>query len=544
MWLVAMAWCGTLAAQPSSAQIDSAAVVHTLVSELVLRSRSMERSTEVVPRFELLQDAMGYDGLLADDSLRLVLYHEMAICLGDLELPAAAMGMTRRAVDLSEQQLEAPSAAHYRLLGLLAGQLVSLGHTDSAAVVYQRALDHAVQLQGPWAAAALNNLGMLAFRKGDTTLADRRYTSALRILDLGDRLDSILWISIRDNRADVDLARGHRSTFVARVDSNLHVLAAMGLQHAEVRNKYLGYRFKLMDHLIDTDPTAAHEAIADMAALLNDLGRSVDPTRRIELLERRFSLAMRLNDNAMIAGMAGRVLAVRDSLQTARMDRQAMVVGALATLSQQRLRDNMQAELRLVKARSLSERYQARMRTLLVAAVAALALLILLTVVLLERARKRRQALEHELVGFELEHKRKDVQALAMDLAQRQRATEKALELADALGEAKGKEARTLVDELREQMQAQVRVDHQREWLHREVEQVNSAFYQKLKEQYPDLAATEVELCGLIRAGLGNLEIAELRNISIDSARKARYRLKKRLGLDHDQDLVAELMAL
>lgn len=73
-------------------------------------------------------------------------------------------------------------------------------------------------------------------------------------------------------------------------------------------------------------------------------------------------------------------------------------------------------------------------------------------------------------------------------------------------------------------------------------EQVHSDFYKKLKNLYPDLSASEVRLCAMIRLNLQSKDMAAIMGISHDSLRIARYRLRKHLGLSKGSNLYAFLV--
>jgi tetratricopeptide (TPR) repeat protein/DNA-binding NarL/FixJ family response regulator len=69
--------------------------------------------------------------------------------------------------------------------------------------------------------------------------------------------------------------------------------------------------------------------------------------------------------------------------------------------------------------------------------------------------------------------------------------------------------------------------------------QVHPDFYAHLKKDFPDLSQNELRLCALIRANLNIKEIANLNNVSIDSVKSSRKRLRKSLGIhDSKVDLV------
>ena len=78
-----------------------------------------------------------------------------------------------------------------------------------------------------------------------------------------------------------------------------------------------------------------------------------------------------------------------------------------------------------------------------------------------------------------------------------------------------------------------------RDWddFKRTFENVHHNFFGNLLNQYPDLTPAELRLCALICLNLSAKEMASLMGISPDSVKTARYRLRKKFGLDQEQGL-------
>ena len=70
-------------------------------------------------------------------------------------------------------------------------------------------------------------------------------------------------------------------------------------------------------------------------------------------------------------------------------------------------------------------------------------------------------------------------------------------------------------------------------------EQINRSFIDNLKEINPDLTENEVRLCALFKIGMSLKETASIMNISPNSVKNARHRLKNKLGLTAEDDLNA-----
>jgi len=73
-------------------------------------------------------------------------------------------------------------------------------------------------------------------------------------------------------------------------------------------------------------------------------------------------------------------------------------------------------------------------------------------------------------------------------------------------------------------------------------EKIYPSFSQSLKKTSPNISENELKLCALIRLNLSSKEIGQLLNITQDSVNKARYRLRKKLGLIYNEDIFTTLL--
>ncbi|MBS1563774.1 MAG: hypothetical protein JST39_05265, partial [Bacteroidetes bacterium] len=67
---------------------------------------------------------------------------------------------------------------------------------------------------------------------------------------------------------------------------------------------------------------------------------------------------------------------------------------------------------------------------------------------------------------------------------------------------------------------------------------VHTNYLKKLKERFPDLTASELKVCAYLRLNLSTKEISQLMNISIRGVETSRYRLRKKLDLPNDVNLM------
>lgn len=70
-----------------------------------------------------------------------------------------------------------------------------------------------------------------------------------------------------------------------------------------------------------------------------------------------------------------------------------------------------------------------------------------------------------------------------------------------------------------------------------QMDELHQEFFQRLKDQYPDLSSNDLRLCAYLKLGFSSKEIADFSNIKPSSVYINRSRLRKKLNLDADQDL-------
>lgn len=87
-------------------------------------------------------------------------------------------------------------------------------------------------------------------------------------------------------------------------------------------------------------------------------------------------------------------------------------------------------------------------------------------------------------------------------------------------------------------------IDSDKQWevFESHFESVHEEFLKRLKQQYPELSPRELKLSAYLRLNISSKEIASLMNISVRGVEISRYRLRKKLQLEHDQNLTDFIM--
>jgi len=97
---------------------------------------------------------------------------------------------------------------------------------------------------------------------------------------------------------------------------------------------------------------------------------------------------------------------------------------------------------------------------------------------------------------------------------------------------------------LRRIINGSVRIDKDWENFNRHFEQVHHEFYSKLKDNHESLTSYDLRLSAMIRMNLSAKEVAAIMNVTPESVKKARYRLRKKLQLEDETDLHSYMMKI
>jgi tetratricopeptide (TPR) repeat protein len=83
-------------------------------------------------------------------------------------------------------------------------------------------------------------------------------------------------------------------------------------------------------------------------------------------------------------------------------------------------------------------------------------------------------------------------------------------------------------------------IDFDQDWkkFKLEFEEIHPGFFGKLNEKHPGLSENHIKLCAYLRINLNTREISQLMNITTDSVKKNRQRLRKKLNIGTDTLLI------
>jgi hypothetical protein len=153
--------------------------------------------------------------------------------------------------------------------------------------------------------------------------------------------------------------------------------------------------------------------------------------------------------------------------------------------------------------------------------------------------------LEHEKLQAELAGKSRELANSAMSLVYKNELLQKLSQEITKLKDANGMR---IPDEQQRKIQNVINegMNDDRDWnlFENSFNEAHDSFFKKLKGQHPDLVPNDLKLCAFLHMNMSSKEMASLLNISLRGVEIRRYRLRKKLNVPHDKNLVEFLMGI
>ncbi|MCL6267113.1 tetratricopeptide repeat protein [Flagellimonas myxillae] len=157
------------------------------------------------------------------------------------------------------------------------------------------------------------------------------------------------------------------------------------------------------------------------------------------------------------------------------------------------------------------------------------------------RQKVKRNKLEKEKVDAQLAFKKKELTTHALHLAKKNEVLESVKLKARALKE---KEGGSGYQELIKTINFDQQDDKNWESFTQYFEQVHKDFATNVKKRFPEVTKNELRFMALMKMNMSSKEIATILNISTDGIKKARQRLRKKMGLSPNDSLENIVLAI
>ncbi len=156
-----------------------------------------------------------------------------------------------------------------------------------------------------------------------------------------------------------------------------------------------------------------------------------------------------------------------------------------------------------------------------------------------EKREKELIRLRNEKLNNEIQHKSKELASSTMAIIKK---NEFLLTLKDIIDNQKQELGSRFPDKYYSYLNNRIdeNISNQDDWqiFETNFEQAHEQFFQKIKTKYPELTSSDLRLCAFLHMNLSSKEIAPLLGISARGVENHRYRLRKKMNLEHDDSLI------
>jgi hypothetical protein len=153
--------------------------------------------------------------------------------------------------------------------------------------------------------------------------------------------------------------------------------------------------------------------------------------------------------------------------------------------------------------------------------------------------------IKNEQLQADLAGKSRELANSAMNLVYKNELLQK---ISEELAHLKDNSGKHLAEDQLRRIQKVINegMNDERDWniFERSFNEAHENFFKKLKAGHPDLVPNDLKLCAYLRMNMSSKEMASLLNISLRGVEIRRYRLRKKLNLEHDKNLTEFLIEL
>lgn len=400
-----------------------------------------------------------------------------------------ALEFYQRALEINQRlENKASLAVNYNNIGLLhgdEGRYEQAHEFHSKALELRRELGYTIEI-----ANSLNNIGRLHMQQEHYELAVDYLMEALEINNSRDQeLSSI----IHENLAKLYISSEEYDSAITHAKQTLSLSEDFGTQ--------LGVKI-------------GHELMADVYQKMGDFEKALVSQQNL----------MAVKDNILNAEKARQINELQTKYETAQKEKE------IALLEQEKQR---QAILRNVFLAGL----------ILVGTIGFLVYNRQKLKIRKNRTELENRQLKEKQLIRDLEFKNRELTNHSLHLVQK---NETMKQLRENISEIKqnsnglGKE----LQKLENMVNYSFNLDEDWEQFQHYFEEVHSGFFDVLKNEYPDLTPNELRLAALAKLNLTIKETATIMGITPNSVKTARYRLRKKLGMETEENLTSFMMEL
>lgn len=162
-----------------------------------------------------------------------------------------------------------------------------------------------------------------------------------------------------------------------------------------------------------------------------------------------------------------------------------------------------------------------------------------------EKREKELIKLRNEKLRNEIQHKSKELANSTMSMIKK---NEFLLDLKNSIDKQKAELGSRYPDKYYNHLNQKIddNISNKDDWqvFETNFERAHEQFFHKMKDFYPELTSSDLRLCAYLRMNLSSKEIAPLLGISVRGVENHRYRLRKKMNLQHDDSLTDKILSV
>jgi DNA-binding CsgD family transcriptional regulator len=150
--------------------------------------------------------------------------------------------------------------------------------------------------------------------------------------------------------------------------------------------------------------------------------------------------------------------------------------------------------------------------------------------------------LSNDKLQADINHKNSQLASATMHLVQKSEILMKIKGDLGSITKSAPLDLKKQIDSISRTIDYDIHQDNSWEQFEMSFDQVHENFFKRLRQKYPDLTPKDQKLCAYLRMNLSTKEIAPLLNISVRGVEISRYRLRKKVDIDSNTNLIAFIM--
>ena len=168
------------------------------------------------------------------------------------------------------------------------------------------------------------------------------------------------------------------------------------------------------------------------------------------------------------------------------------------------------------------------------------AAILIIAILLYQRRRKDKEISQLSIrqLNAKIDSKNKEISSFTLSFLQKNQMMEELKEKINEIKKQSTVEVNKELTRINRIVDNSFRADEEWKTFQLTFDQMHDGFFTELKRAYPDISNAELKLCALLRLNMNLKESAKVLGIASDSVKTARYRLRKKLGLNTEDNLV------